>query len=227
MKIFVLMISLFVFLLPSIFAESENDFTFSFQASPGIYLMDLISLGTIDNSEIFTIMLDLEFQYAINDYINISIVPQFNFDLYARYSDEDTYYAKYNRFTLTPGLLYRPFGTRLKGMYVGVYVPIGWSNNQQDGYRELIGWTTINGVVVNETYLVYPNINDNFFLIGTGLSAGYQWILKNGFTISLGAGGEKIWSIASDNNTGNYREVKNLFKLPFDIAYTFRLGYSF
>jgi hypothetical protein len=40
---------------------------------------------------------------------------------------------------MTPGLLFKPFKTRLRGMYIGGYIPIGWSNIKIAGYRELIG----------------------------------------------------------------------------------------
>jgi len=103
-------------------------------------------------------------------------------------------------------------------MYIGAYVPIGFSNIIVEGYTRNYGYWSIEE---------YPNINENFTLLGIGFSAGYQWIFRNGFTISLGGGGQKIWSIASNKNTGIYREAENLFKLPFALILTFRLGYSF
>jgi hypothetical protein len=209
-----------VIMLSSVFAQEEKLRSFSFQVNPFVYLTDFISLGTDDDSETYSVALEFEFQYAINNFLNISISPQFsvNRSWYVIYSDSDTYYTNRTQFSITPGLLYRPFRTRLKGMYIGVYIPIGFSNIKREGYTAEIGY----GLVYTE-----PDVNDDFILLGIGGSAGYQWVFKNGFTISLGAGGQKIWAIASDDNIGTYRETENLFKLPFALTLTFRLGYSF
>jgi hypothetical protein len=220
MKQKILTVLFLVFILSSVSAQAENDFTFSFQANPFIYLMDFISLGIDDDSETYAVALEFEFQYAINSFLNVSIAPQFvlDKDWYIQYSDGDTYYAKQYQFIITLGVLYRPFNTRLKGMYIGTYIPIGFSNISVEGYTKNWGYGFMETV---------PSMNDYFTLLGFGLSAGYQWIFRNGFTISLGAGGQKIWSIASKNNIGTYREAENLFKLPFALTLTFRLGYSF
>jgi hypothetical protein len=227
MKQKVLYIVFLVIMLSAVSAQEEKVRSFSFQANPFIHL-------TIDdNLESYSIELEFEFQYAINNFLNISLSPQFSVDRYRwsvynpyldPYSNDDTYHAanyavNQTRFIITPGLLYRPFRTRLKGMYMGIYIPIGFSHMKREGYTRDSGY----GFVVDTEY----NVDDHFTLVGIGGSAGYQWIFRNGFTISLGAGGQKIWSIASDNNTKIYREVENLFKLPFVLTLTFRLGYSF
>ena len=69
----------------------------------------------------YIIGIDLDFQMAINDYFNISIIPLFSF--YKNISPE--YDADQINFLVKSGVLFRPFKTRLKGMYIGAYFPLG------------------------------------------------------------------------------------------------------
>jgi hypothetical protein len=103
----------------SVSAQEEKGRSFSFQANPFIYLADFISLGIDDDPETYLVALEFEFQYAINDFFNISISPKFSFDRYwyVQYLNGDTYYANQTQFLINPGLLFRPFRTRLRGMY--------------------------------------------------------------------------------------------------------------
>ncbi|GHV92115.1 hypothetical protein AGMMS50268_26180 [Spirochaetia bacterium] len=177
---------------------------FSFQVSPLIYLVDLLILGIDDDPERYFVAFDFEFQYAINDYFNISINPQL-------FLDKDGNDSKQTQFLITSGLLFRPFKSKLKGMYIGAYFPIGWENISREGYsRQSV-----------------PSIDDNFTILGIGASTGYQWIFKNGFTVALGGGMRKHWYIASKNNKREYPEAVHLFKFPLNLDLTFRLGYSF
>jgi hypothetical protein len=69
------------------------------------------------------------------------------------------------------------------------------------------------------------------------MSLGYQWLFKNGFTVSLGAGLQKTWPIALHKNTNPYGSGSEHFfagglypllpPLPFEFTYVLRLGYSF
>jgi hypothetical protein len=154
---------------------------------------------------------DVEFQYAINKNFGISVTNTLFFENYldsflennnTRY-DED--YGFQFQCMLHPAFLYHPFETWLKGMYISTFPIIGWTH-------------------VSTKYL-----DDSFTHLGLGLSSGYQWIFKNGFTIQLGAGISKAWIIPFKNNKGAYRaeEEWHLFGLPVDLDYTFRIGYSF
>jgi hypothetical protein len=158
----------------------------------------------------FIISTDIEFQYAINQYFNISAVNTFLFENYlssyledggGRY-DED--YGQQVQIFLMPAFMYRPFGTRLKGMYASIYPTIGW------------------------TYASTKYLDDTFTHLGFGLLSGYQLILKNGFTIQLGGGISKTWIIPFQNNRGKYRaeDEWHFFNLPLDFRLVFRLGYS-
>ena len=225
---YLLVIVLLVFIVTFTFSQEEKEFNYSFQTSPLMYLIYLISLGIDHQPGTYQIPFEFEFQYAINNYLNISINPIFNYGKYGGYvgfsggnygSTDTMYNVKNINFSIIPGLLYRPLGTRLKGFYIGLFVPLGYEQLKSESYiRDFgYGWTESGEA-----------INDKFFEIGVGISSGYQWIFRNGFTISLGLGGQKTWSIASKNNTGSYTGgPEYLFKLPFQITLPIRIGYSF
>jgi hypothetical protein len=148
----------------------------------------------------------LEFQYALNDFLNISIRPNVE---YWRWG-EDYEWAPKKTFAIDfmPGLILRPLKTRLAGWYIGAYIPIG-ELNFQSVYRETI-------------------VNNNCFLLGIGLSSGYQWTFKKGLTIFLGAGWKKIWKIPSKNNT--FKLLPEEYYLHWDefpLIIDAGLGYSF
>ena len=89
MKQKILPVLFLVLILSPLSAQTERSRSFSFQTNPLIYLMDFIYLGIDDDPETYMIGLEFEFQYAINNYINISITPQFMFYKYwyVQYSD--------------------------------------------------------------------------------------------------------------------------------------------
>jgi hypothetical protein len=83
----------------------------------------------------------------------------------------------------------------------------------------VIGW-----IHVSTNYL-----DDTFTHLGLGLTGGYQWIFKNGFTMQLGTGLGKTWIIPFERNKSEYRteDEWHFFNWPIDFTFTFRLGYSF
>jgi hypothetical protein len=56
-----------------------------------------------------------------------------------------------------------------------------------------------------------------------GIESGYEWIFKNGFSITAGGGIERNWGIALHAITGEYTESKSLYNMRFAVF----LGYSF
>jgi hypothetical protein len=166
----------------------------------------------IDNdSKTFIFAADVEFQYTLNKNFSISVANTLFFENYldsflensqGRYNED---YGFQFQCMFYPAVLYRPFGTWTKGMYISAFPVIGW------------------------THFSTKHLDDGFTHLGLGLSSGYQWIFKNGFTIQLGAGISKAWMIPFKNNKGSYRveDEWHLFGLPFDLTYTFRIGYSF
>jgi hypothetical protein len=191
--------------------HSEKEYTFSIQTSPVMYLEDLISLGLgEEGSDLF--MMDLEFQYAINNYFNVSIETS------VLIMETDNI----RQFTLVPKFLYHPFGTRLKGFYIGAYPNIGWSYHKYT-VREYVTTTFYIGDIYEEhTY------EQSYAEIGIGLVSGYQWIFRNGFTLSLGGALGKTWSIPAKEYWTNVINSDGRISLPlFDFKIDFKLGYSF
>jgi hypothetical protein len=201
-----------LFFLLSIAAFSdENEKRMSIQANPLFYVTDIVYLFMDNDGRTFVLTTDIEFQYAITRNFSVSMGNTLFFENYAdsflenssgRY-DED--YGKQFQIMFTPAFMYRPFGTWLKGMYIGAFPIIGW------------------------THVSTKHVEDGFTHAGLGLSSGYQWIFKNGFTLQLGGGISKAWIIPFNTNKGSYRaeEEWHLFGLPFDLNYTVRIGYSF
>jgi hypothetical protein len=188
--------------------SEDTEKRMSIQAGPLPYIADIVFLFMDNDIKTFVIGTDVEFQYAINRYFNVSITNTLYFENYldsylqdsgGRY-DED--YGKQFQCMFTPAFLYRPLGTWLRGWYISGFPIIGW------------------------THIATKNLSDNFVHAGLGLSSGYQWILKNGFTIQLGGGISKTWIIPFKSNKGEFEEW-HLFNVPVDFLLTFRLGYTF
>jgi hypothetical protein len=208
MKQGIMAVALLYAVLFSISGQEEKDRSFSFQINPAVYLSDLIMLGTDDNPETYWAVIEFEFQYALTNYFILSCAAQFSSAqymnagyLYVNYIQK--IYIKQWQLLLTPGIIYNPLGKKLKGMLVGLYPVMGWTNIS----------ATAAGIY-GDYYEAYTGTNDNFTLLGIEILTRYQWIFNNGFTFALGAG-RNIWKIES------------LFKMPFDISMHLRLGYSF
>jgi hypothetical protein len=199
--------------------ENENvERKFTIQTSPGLFLIDLIRFG-IDIEAPFFIM-DIEGQYKINDMFNVSLTLSFlvdNITLYGTiyyydpiyYTENYSYEEKVFQVNLKPMFIYRPFQTGLKGFYIGFYPNIGWQSLNSSKYEDG-SWTEI----------------------GFGINTGYKWIFNSGFTLQLGAGIGKTWSIPKkpDSTTYYYSinsdgriTLKNFDLLIIDL----KLGYSF
>jgi len=196
--------------------DTQKDRKFSFQISPFLLAADLVQLSLIteDYNEWQSYLIGFEFQYALNNYLSLSVEPRFGIGRYiAIYgygygygsngvSLANSFFSEREKnilFTLNPGLLYRVSGTGLKGWYFGVYPTFGWKNVSS------------------------PSVNDNFFVLGITGGTGYQWVFRGGFTISLGGGLGRTWDIANKANTGIYDSRVFLV----DFIFNFKLGYSF
>jgi hypothetical protein len=208
--IFVIIVNATVF---SQNVENKNvDRKFTFQTSPLLFFPGLISFGIGDETFTFFIM-DLESQYKINDIFNMSFTVSFfittqTTSLYYDYSiyDSEDYKEKNFQISFKPMFVYRPSRTGLKGFYLGFYPNIGWQS------------------VKNEIH------GDKFWTeIGIGFNTGYKWVFTNGFTLQLGAGIGKTWSIPEKSegpvypNSDGRLTLKNLDIHILD----FKLGYSF
>jgi hypothetical protein len=104
-------------------------------------------------------------------------------------------------------------------MYLGLFPVIGWGYINEDNKK----------------------LRD-FLNIGYMTEAGYEWIFKNGFTITVGAGICKIYhtpiepvlvAVNSPTIGNTYFEYNNnpygvsLLNLPFDVRARASIGYSF
>jgi hypothetical protein len=98
-----------------------------------------------------------ELQYAITDYIAISVKPYFIADKFEK--DESVY-----TYGLDPGIRIFPIGMSLYGPYVGISFLLGIVHRDKD----------------NEN-------TGKYFKTGLIIEGGYQWILASGLTFSAGA----------------------------------------
>jgi hypothetical protein len=193
---------------------------YSFQTNPTMLVADLI-MGTIEQ-DTYSYYMNFEFQYAINNHWNFVIRPNFFignsfFDLgimkgffNGSYKiTEDSEVTGVNIiFSIMPGIIYRPFGGGLKGMYLGLYPNIGWENKK---YEQ------------KDIKLNIKKVNDNFLILGVGIEGGYEWVFRNGFTITVGSGLERNWDVELGEIKGDYKAPGYLynFRLNTMIGYTF------
>ena len=211
-KLFLILI-LIILVNVSLFSQ-EDDYKFTIQASPLLYFYDLIYLGVMYDKEVSLIM-DLEGQYKINDRMNLSLTAAFIL------SGTQYYYYGRNEFQMIfkPMFIYRPNKTGLKGFYLGISPIIGWYSLKE--------WDTddyLDEVVLNK------NILDT--RIGLGFNIGYKWVFNNGFTLQLGGGISKKWSVPSSTSEYYYDfyfSPDGSIMLPnFDLQILdFKLGYTF
>jgi hypothetical protein len=198
--------------------EQEKDKKYSVQISP------LALIGTT---------IKFEFQYKIDNYWNLSIRPNIAinrsifFGSGSGYDDNGNniqFSSYYNGITLSlmPGVMFRPFGKGLRGMYIGLHPNIGWQNINKINHNYTV-WQNRNEI---DRGIDSIKINDNFFVFGIGSEVGYEWILKKGFTITLGGGFGKNWAMASKENSG-YLEVISDNKILSLLIITLSIGYSF
>lgn len=182
----------------------------SILGSPLTYGIDIAWLFVDKDIETFVLLTDVQYQYAISNYLGVSISNTIYFENYLSSYLENRNgifnkdYGKQFSIMFEPAFMYHPFGTWLKGWYINAFPVIGWS------------------------YVSTKDLDDGFTHLGLGITSGYQWIFENGFTIELGGGLSKNWIIRFGNNKGKYRaeDEWHLLGVPFDFRLDFRLGYS-
>jgi hypothetical protein len=191
--------------------SQEKSFTHSFQIKPLVYVSSILNSVLDEDSETYSFIINLEYQYAINNHINLSLVPHFSmtrgknwsiirYGIIADINDMFTeYYYDLIAYGIDPGIIIRPAGNRLKGFYLKSYCNLAFGHINISDY----------------------DIKGTYFAFGIMGELGYQWILKNGFTIVVGFGGGKDWHIPITDNKLEYRD--ELFKLDVNLGF----GYSF
>jgi hypothetical protein len=214
--IIVLLFLIFFNILVGYAQEAERKY--SIQANPVLLFVDTVEFG-INDKDVYLYPFIFEFQYKLNNRWNIFLRQYFYIDrLYHdggyKYDEDgnETFYKDlYKReitFNLMPGVIFRPFATGLKGMYVELYPTFGWRNIKTENFDNK------NNII--ETI-------DNCFIIGLSAETGYEWIFKNGFTITLGGGIGKNWIIGPNNDSSLFWPDGSLY----NFRGTFLMGYSF
>jgi len=205
-------------------ANTNAEENFSIQFNPLLFpTLTLICNMDIDfmpdedkgseRSSPFCFVADVQFQYAINKKFTLFISPSFVREAGGLEINGTTHYRN-NGLDFITGLLYRPYGTGLRGMYLGIFPVIGW------------GYITRDEKIIKD-----------FLNIGYMTEIGYEWIWKKGLSLTLGFGICKIRQIPSSPSVfapeideiveyENFWGV-NLWELPFDIRMRFSTGYSF
>jgi hypothetical protein len=170
---------------------------------------DVFALGMWDDDAKFFCM-DVEGQYKLNNSFNLSLSLSFLINNIIAIADYTADYSEYAYFQedifqidLEPMAIYRPFNTGLEGFYLGLHPIIG-----------------LQSITRGDENHIYTDL-------GLGFAIGYKWILNNGFTIQLGSGISKAWSIPE--KSGYY--LNSDLRIPlrnFDILLLdFKVGYSF
>jgi len=127
-------------------------------------------------------IIDLETQFKISNYSNISITLSFLYGDYT-FSDYDydsvkDIYEDYSYREIIfqggfkPMYIYRPFGTGLKGFFIGFYPNVDLQYS----------------ITSDNNGALYTNL-------GFGMDLGYKWVFDSGFTMQIGAGIGKTFSI--------------------------------
>jgi ABC-type cobalt transport system substrate-binding protein len=185
-------------------SQTQDQRRFSFQIKPLSYITMLITNGVEESNEVYYLQFEFEFQYVLQKYFTLSLSPYFGTNN-SRYYGADGYtneYIKDISYGISAGLLYKPWGGGLKGMYVGLYPVLGM------------------------IHVKYYDINDTLLNIGIMAESGYQWVFKNGFTLALGGGIGFSDLIRFPDTKGTYKKT-HFLTYPFDLSIRASLGYSF
>ena len=188
--------------------SQEDERRFTIQASPLLWFIDVFS---DDENDDILFAMDLEGQYKINNSVNISLTLSFlinNHTIIKDYKDDEkniSYKENVYQINLKPMFIFRPFETGLRGFYFGFYPNVGLLH-------------------------VENNDKDQFFTeLGFGINLGYKWVFKRGFTMQVGGGMGKTFSIPKGSK--QYIPINSDGSIP--LTYTdiqlldFKLGYSF
>jgi hypothetical protein len=194
----------------NIFSQNDDN-KWTIQTSPLLLFSDLY----IEDVNDTLFVMDLEGQYKLSKNSNISLTLSF---LYIDHMVNDEYYDSrrgryvyntyqetYYQIGLKPMYIHRPFETGLKGFYIGIYPNFGFR------------------------YDLIDNENPFYLELGFGLDLGYKWVFNSGFTMQVGGGIGKTFSIPSRTYRESYiNSDGRITVLHTDITILdFKIGYSF
>jgi hypothetical protein len=190
------------------YAFSQNDKKWTIQMNPLLLFSDIF----VDDIDDMLIITDIECQYKIDNFSNISLTLSF---LYSERNTDDYYYddddrrihtsykENYFQIGIKPMYIFRPFQTGLKGFFLGAYPNIG--------------------------FYYSPSENTFYTELGFGFTIGYKWVFSSGFTMQLGGGVGRTFSIPQRPYNESYINSDGRITLMHtDISiFDFKLGYSF
>ena len=180
--------------------SQERDRKVTIQTNPLLLFSDI---NVVDGDSLFAV--DLEGQFKLTNYSNIAVTLSFLTckNTFGRY---EPYVRNVYQADLKPMYIYRPFGTGIKGLYLGFYPHFG-----------------------------FMYVNDNkekdqlFFEYGFGINLGYKWVFNSGFTLQLGGGIGKTFS--SPEKKEEYVPMNSDGSITMGRTYIqlmdFKLGFSF
>jgi len=191
--------------------KAKKEKTVSILINPLLLFSDLlVSDYNYDSSYIY--MFDVETQIRLSGYSNLSFSVSL---LFAEYNYSTYYYDSYYSITrkdnifqicFKPMFIHRPFGRGLRGFFLGFYPHITYTS-------------------------VKDNFNDiyNYFDIGAGMSIGYKWTFRSGFTLQTGFGLGKSFPLSKERYTQlGINADGRLMANSTDIQLLeFKIGYSF
>ncbi|MDR2941162.1 MAG: hypothetical protein LBV17_01030 [Treponema sp.] len=184
--------------------DSEKKWTI--QTNPLLLFSDIF----IDDINDTLFIMDLEFQRKISESSNVSITLSFLYsDLTVWGNDWDNDYDSHKetvyQIGFKPMYINRPFETGLKGFFIGVYPNIGFRNT-----------------IIYDTSKFYTEL-------GFGLNVGYKWVFNSGFTMQVGGGIGKTFSIPPKKNHDSFvNSDGRITIIHSDLSlFDFKLGYSF
>jgi hypothetical protein len=176
------------------FAFSQNDRKWTIQMNPLLLFSDIF----VDDIEDMLIITDIECQYNIDRFSNISLSLSF------LYSERNAYYNEsYFQIGIKPMYIFRPFQTGIKGFFLGIYPNIGFNFSPSE---------------------------DTFYTeLGFGFTIGYKWVFSSGFTMQVGSGIGRTFSIPQKPYYEAYINSDGRITLMHtDISiFDFKIGYSF
>ncbi|MDR2729359.1 MAG: hypothetical protein LBB81_00485 [Treponema sp.] len=178
------------------------------QMSPLLLFSDIV----LDDVNDVLYVIDLEGQYKVSKSSNISLTLSFLYKDFTYEEYDYDYYivTSYHKETVyqvgvKPMYIHRPFETGLEGFYIGIYPNIGFR------------------------YCTIENISKFYTELGFGLNVGYKWIFASGFTMQLGGGIGKTFSIPPKTNYDSFINSDGRITVMHSdiLLLDFKLGYSF
>ena len=200
MRKFIVIFTLIALIGPALPAHEKKERKLTLQSSPLLFLIDVFANATADSDSSSLFVMDLEGQYKINDIFNVSLTTSF----FVYKEPDDQVDEKGFQFILKPMFVYRPFRTGLKGFYLGLYSNVGWQTENSFDEKEF--WTEI----------------------GFGMNIGYKWVFHNGFTLQLGTGIGKTWTLSDSDSYTVLNSDGRMVGPNLDLQILgLKLGYSF